>query len=598
MVLIGFIFFVAGAYCIAQSATEPKGKSRDALIYLGGTLLIAPLAIYFEPLQPIFFIVFLASFANLMWGLYQRQASETDEIEAKKNYTPPPPPPPEDHTQRYIEEVLSQLHAPEFYHVEIEKILTDHPPKEEYLVNQYVRYINAYFSFLPNTDLLTKKNPIHTFSSLIPLGVDEDVDHTICFMRDRLGEDMYNKISSLKIGLTLPEKIRTQHHHIVGGTGHGKTELLKSMILDDVEAGHSVIVIDSQNDMINELATKIPPERLILVDPIHCPPALNLFKADTSSELFEYIFSALDAQMTSKQGVAYRFVSQMVVKAGGNIHTMRKILEPGDLWRKYIDGMGETANSFFETEYSSRQFNETRQQILRRLYTVLENDTLEKMLGAKSNSIDIAKAIDSGKVLLISTAKSDLKQTSASLLGRIFIAQVMQAVMSREGGVRKRTYFYIDEFQDYAEDSHVLFNLFEQARKYELGLIIAHQYLGQLPAQLQQSLSANTAIKFAGGVSADDARKLAGQMKTTPEYISNQAKGTFASWVKECGTIAFGVELGRSAKTPDVSSLSAIRDTMRKRFAEKKEVLNFEPGPRVPLKKRKGPPDVPEKGEW
>ncbi len=393
---------------------------------------------------------------------------------------------------------------------------------------------------------------------------------------------------------TIPEALRTQHHHIVAGSGHGKTTLLKSMILKDVANDHSVVVIDSQNDVINELATKIPSDRVILVDPSHCPPALNLFQSDTSSEMFEYIFSALDAQMTSKQSVAYRFISQLVVSSGGNIHTMRKILETPDAWREYSDNIGETARSFFTTEYSSRQFNETRQQILRRLYTVLENETMERMLGATNNAIDMSDALDKGKVVLISTDKANLKQMNTSLLGRIFIAQVMNAVMSR-GSYRKRSYLYIDEFQDYAEDSHVLFNLFEQARKYELGLIVAHQYLGQLPPQLQQSIAANTAIKMAGGVSSDDARKIATQMHTEPSLINVQPRGTFLAWARGGGLAEYEVDIAEVNNAPTFSNLSAIRDDMRKRFGPKKRTLNIQPATPVTLKTSR---DVPESGEW
>lgn len=510
---------------------------------------------------------------------------------------PEPEPEPEDYTQKYISQTVSRLNTPPQFLLHLEKIITKYPPKEEYETASCARYINHIFSLLPVGLLEMKQNGTVQIGKLIAAIADKEINKDMEFVKSNLGTELFNEVITIKVDVTIPEKIRTQHQHIVAATGFGKTELLKSMILDDVAAGHSVVVIDSQNDMISELATKIPAEKLILVDPVHCPPALNLFIADTSSELFEYIFSALDSAMTSKQAVAYRFVSQMVVNAGGNIHTMRKILEPGDEWRKYLGGMGETATSFFESEYSSRQFNETRQQILRRLYTVLENEALEKMLGAPDNRINIREAIDSGKVVLISTAKDEMKQTAASLFGRIFIAQVMQAAMGRKGN-RKRAYLYIDEFADYAEDSHVLFNLFEQARKYELGLIVAHQYLGQLPPQLTQSLASNTAIKFAGGVSTDDATKLAKQMHTTADFITGQPVGTFAGWVKGYGTLAYGVELGRSANTPSISDLSAIRDAMKEKYGPREAPAGLLFNTSKDINSARGTPEVPEAGEW
>ena len=425
----------------------------------------------------------------------------------------------------------------------------------------------------------------------------------------QLGTRLSDEIKSIPIKVGFPEHLRTQHQHIVAGTGRGKTQCIQNMVMDDVAAGNSVVLIDSQGDMINKLATRIPKDRLVLIDPQTCPPALNIFdnKGDvnTAIELYEYIFSALDASMTSKQTTAYRFVSRLLLTIpGANIHTMRRILEPNGT-TPYLDNiksLGETAHSFFEFEYDSRQFRETRQQVLRRLYTVLENTTFEQMLGANENRLDIAGAIDSGKVVLVSTAKSYLKQTGSSLFGRIFIAQVMQAVMSRQSH-RHRTYLYIDEFQDYAEDSHVLFNLFEQERKYELGIIAAHQYIGQLTPQLQQSIAANTAIKLAGGVSAQDSRIMAAQMHTTSDEINNVPKGSFAAYYRDIGTVPYYVDFGRLEKTPEITSLVDIQKDMRVLYGVQEKppktvTVRKADASRLRIRPRKEDGPAPEKGEW
>lgn len=408
-------------------------------------------------------------------------------------------------------------------------------------------------------------------------------DHNRVF-EDTIIEDITKYMVPTEL---LPYELRTHHHHIVAGSGSGKTQCLQQMILHDVQYDLSMVIIDSQGDLIKTLATRISPDRLILIDPEHCPPALNLFQSRTGEkeiataiEMYEYIFSSLETDLTTKQSMVYRFVSRLLMTIpNATIHTMLEILEDGGAikYQKEIDHLGVTAKSFF-TEFNKpkqSEYSDTRRQVKNRLYTVLENKTLESMLGATDSRLNINEALDNNKVILISTAKGFLKQTGASLLGRIFIAQVMQAVMAR-GENRKRVHLYIDEFQDYAEDSHVLFNLFEQARKYNLGLIIAHQYLGQLPTQLQQSISANTAIKFARGVSADDARVLAKQMNVTPEFIQNQNVGDFASYLKDMGTTSYHVEFGKLEKMPEINKISDIHEDMRKRYGVK-EVIKTPP---------------------
>lgn len=413
------------------------------------------------------------------------------------------------------------------------------------------------------------------FEEAFPKGVQDDclevLDGTL-FM-DAL---MVNKpVEQIEI----PESLRTQHMVVVAGTGHGKSQLFQSMILDDLDSGAAIVVIDSQNDLINRLATRVDPSRLVLIDPEHRPVALNIFakpprgEADVAMaiELLEYAFSALDAGMTSKQGMVYRYLCRLMFRIpGASIHTMRQLLEPDGpaQFQQYIDGMGETARSFFAEFQRSKQnqYAETRQEVLRRLLTVLESQVFEDMLGAADMRLDINQALDEGKVILISTAKRHLRQTGASLLGRLFIAQVMQAVMGREKH-RRRTYLYLDEFgTDYAEDSPVLFNLFEQSRKYELGMVVALQQLAQLPPKLAATIATNTAIKFAGNVSPGDARALAAQMRAKPEFIEEAKVGTFAAYFRDKGTTYYPVEFGRLERTPERDNLADIRDRMKELY--------------------------------
>ena len=62
---------------------------------------------------------------------------------------------------------------------------------------------------------------------------------------------------------------------------------------------------------------------------------------------------------------------------------------------------------------------------------------------------------------------------------------------------------YIDEAADYFDQSFAA--ILSQARKYKVGMVLAHQYLGQLEPRLQEAFAANTSIKMAGGAAANHA---------------------------------------------------------------------------------------------
>jgi hypothetical protein len=175
----------------------------------------------------------------------------------------------------------------------------------------------------------------------------------------------------------------------------------------------------------------------------------------------------------------------------------------------------------------------------------------------------------------------------------------MQAVMDR-GVHRRRAYLYIDEFQDYAEESKVFFSLFDQARKYNLGIIAVHQYLGQLPPKLQQSMATNTSIKFAGGVSPEDSAKLASQMRTTKEFIDGQPQLHFAAYMKGVGTATYPVEFQKLEKLPILEELESIQARMRALYGEEAISEESETEPEAPEEETEKS-DLPmddQKGEW
>jgi hypothetical protein len=395
----------------------------------------------------------------------------------------------------------------------------------------------------------------------------------------------------------LPDDLRTRHMHVLAGTGVGKTRLLYNMVLEDAKTDAAIVVIDSQRDTIKNLAERLDPDRVILIDPVACPPALNIFRTPVAGqqgiadalELYEYIFSSLDARLTSKQTLVYRYVSRLCMALpDASLATMRDMMQAGgtEEYLPVIQTLGDNAIAFFkEFERRGSQYSDTRSEVLRRLLTVLENETFSQMLTAKRMAIDVTAALDSGKIILVNTYGSLLKDASP-LFGRIFVALVLQAVTARaEDKERRRTYLYIDEFGDYAEDSPILLKLFNQTRKYELGLIVFHQFLNQLPQQLAGAISANAAIKFASGLSSEDLLPRAKQMRVDPSELDRVPNGVFMASFKDIGSIRWPVDMNVLDRVPPHSHgvMQAIIKKMRTEYGIKDDDLPPQaPPPKAP----------------
>ena len=408
------------------------------------------------------------------------------------------------------------------------------------------------------------------------------------------------------VPLTLPQATRFEHHHIVAGSGHGKTQTLQHLILHDLEAvaagRASIVVIDSQSDLINNIAgmSVFAPggplaERLCLIDPtdVEWPVALNLFDVGMERinqysqldrerlingilELYDFVLgSLLDAGMTQKQSIIFRYITRLLLHIpNATIHTFRELLEDDGYDKHYvhIQKLEGSARSFFESEFRSREFTGTKKQVLRRLYGILENQTFERMFSHPKSKLDLFTEMNAGKVILINTAKDLLKENGTEIFGRFFIAMIAQAAQERavlDIGERLPTFVYVDEANDYFDRNIGI--ILSQARKYNIGMVLAHQFLGQLDTKLQEAISANTSIKFAGGVSAKDARALAAELRTDPGFVEGQDKLSFAAFVK--GSTRHAVSI---AVTPgQMESLSRLddaerelqRDAMRKQYA-------------------------------
>ena len=401
------------------------------------------------------------------------------------------------------------------------------------------------------------------------------------------------------VPLPITHQVRFEHMHIIAGSGHGKTQFLQSRIVADLQRPPAqvpaMVVIDSKGAMLNKIARLacFDPvsgrlaNRLVIIDPtdIDHPPALNVFDVNTSRiaaygraaneqilngviELYDYIFgSLLDADMTQKQRVTFRYLARlMLVIPDATIHTLRQLLDPAtgnDLYQQHADKLPPATRAFFDSEFLDKQYIATRRQVLRRLWGVIENPTLERMLSAKRNRVDLFAALNAGSIVLVNTARDFLKDERSSFLGRIFIALTLQAVFERAAlpeHLRRPTFLIIDEASEYFDSK--IDDLLTQARQHRCGLVLAHQYLDQLTSgPLKASIAANTSIKLAAGLADEDARVLAPNMRCKPEFIAHQTKtdraADFAIYVRNLTptavtlTIPFGLLENEPTMTPD-----------------------------------------------
>lgn len=386
-----------------------------------------------------------------------------------------------------------------------------------------------------------------------------------------LGETPLAALFEVPVPFSIPEASRFEHCHVIGGTGHGKTQFLQKLIHADLVQSQydrrSVVVLDSQGDLIAKLSRLelFSPyvgnglgERFLLIDPsdVEYPFSLNLFDAHTERlreyspadrervlngivELYETFFDALlGAELTQRQDVLFRYIARLMLAIpNATIHTLLDLMENGKAFAPYMETLDGSARRFFEKEFFHPSFGATKGQIAKRLWGVLSTPAFERIFSQRENKLDLFHALNDGKIILVNTAKDVLKEEGSRLFGRFFIAMLAQAALERSTipeAKRTPTFVYVDEAHEYFDDR--IETILNQARKYRVSLTLAHQNLDQLSPRLRSALLTNASTKCAGGVSAKDARTLAEELHTTPEFIDGMkragAQTEFALWVK------------------------------------------------------------------
>lgn len=434
----------------------------------------------------------------------------------------------------------------------------------------------------------------------------------------------------MPLPFVIPKPVRFEHTHIIAGTGHGKTQLMQTLLLgdlDDIERP-AVVAIDSQGAMLKTIARldcfdPAQDDRLVILDPadIEWPLRLNIFDVNRARldalpraereqilagivELYDYIFGALlGAELTQKQSVVFRFLAQfMLAIPNATIHTLRELLEHPKPYFKYLDRVSPTARTFLADQLfdpKNREYEQTRRQVLRRLYGILSNPTFERMFSHPRNAVDMKRLLDDGKVLLVNTAKDVLKGEASAIFGRFVIALIMQAAFERAADpVHKRrpAFIYIDEAAEYFDDN--IDTLLIQARKFNIGLVFTHQFLDQLTPGLRGSVMTNPAIRFAGGLSHRDASALAPDMRTTSDFLlgSNKRRHDtqFATFVRHTtpSAIRLAVPLGAVEREPRMSDAAYAQLLARTRAAVAAPIDEVV-APVEPLAAASASPDAP-----
>lgn len=336
-----------------------------------------------------------------------------------------------------------------------------------------------------------------------------------------------NEHSGISNPVFLSDEHRFRHTHIIGASGTGKSTLLFNLIRQDIEAGAGVGVLDPHSDLIQNLLGIIPENRIqdvVLLDPSDEEFSIGFNVLSAHSDLERTLLASdlvsIFARLSTSWGDQMNSVFQNAILAflessqGGTLADLRRFLLDKDFREAFLKTVEDPEAVFYwEKGFPQLGGNKSIGPILTRLESFLSPRSIRYMVSQKSNRLDFADIMNGGKILLACLPQGRMGRENSHLLGSLLVAKLQQTAMSRQSIAekdRRPFWLYIDEFQNFATPS--MSEILSGARKYRLGLTLAHQDLAQLRRypELSSSVLTNTCTRIVFRPGDEDAQSLTG----------------------------------------------------------------------------------------
>ena len=240
----------------------------------------------------------------------------------------------------------------------------------------------------------------------------------------------------------------------------------------------------------------------------HSETERNVLSSDLVA-VFRRFTSSWGDQMTAVLGnTILAFIES---EKGGTLLDLKRFLVEEDFRKSFLETVNDTqVRYYWQHEFPLLRGN-PQASILTRLSTFLSPKLIRNMF-AQKEGIKFQDILDNNKIFLVKLSQGLIGEENSYILGSFLVSKIHQVVTARQDLApeqRKDFFLYLDEFQNFITPS--MASILSGARKYNLGLVLAHQDLSQLSNQDKDVASAaitNPFIRACFRMGDFDAKKL------------------------------------------------------------------------------------------
>ncbi len=337
----------------------------------------------------------------------------------------------------------------------------------------------------------------------------------------------------------IKRKDRRQHMYILGKSGTGKSVLLSNLIVQNIQNGEGVCVVDPHGELVEEILHLIPENRakdVIYFNPADSDYHIGFNVMQLEDPKYKHLVASglmgiftkiwANAWSSRMEYILNNTILALLDTPNTTMLGIQRMLVDKDYRQMIINNLKDpVVKAFWVHEYEQwrDQFrNEAIAPIQNKVGQFLSTSIIRNVVGQEKSTIDIFKIMNEGKIFLVNVSKGRIGEDNSALLGGMIITKIQLAAMERvriPEEVRKDFYLYVDEFQNFATDSFA--NILSEARKYRLCLTIAHQYTAQIDSKegnVKDAVFGNVGTMIIFRVGADDADFL--EKEFEPEFTA------------------------------------------------------------------------------
>lgn len=344
--------------------------------------------------------------------------------------------------------------------------------------------------------------------------------------------------------IRMPVDQPRSHTYIIGRPGCGKSTLLLRLILQDIEAGRAVVLVDPHGDLWSDVRERLPARRAKDVQLVHMgdpelQPRLNLLElgpgepaeararvVDTLGQLVRrMMYSGLTVDAMGPMFNKYFRAGLMLLLEGegaeARIQAFERVFTDGAYRRDLLERPSVSPETKLQWQQivavggDHHSLEGMTPWVTSKLTQITQSAILRPILGATTTSLDFDRILSENRVCLINLANGRIGPEPAMLLGGILTHRLEQAAKRQESVKienRHSASVYLDEFHTFA--SEFLRPLMAETRKFGLRVTLANQTLSQMISNdidggVLREVLGNCANSVVFAVDVDDARYLA-----------------------------------------------------------------------------------------